>query len=98
MPFQKGNTLNARRKDGNKSGRPKKGQSFAEALRAALDQEHRPGMTNRERIALVAIEQAKSGSMEAVKWIADRVDGKVAELPPAPPGPEGLKVDVWQPS
>ena len=55
-------------------------------------------MTNRERIALVAIEQAKSGSMEAVKWIADRVDGKVAELPPAPPGPEGLKVDVWQPS
>lgn len=76
---------------GNPRGRRPNVKSWAEKLRRGLAGEHKPGQTNQERIVEVIIEQAKHGSMEAVKWIADRVDGKVVDAPPAEGGPPSLQ-------
>ena len=70
-PFQKGQS-------GNPAGRAPKGQTFAEALRAQLEAV-KNGTSNRDRLAAVVLEKAMKGDLEAVKWIIDRVDGKVAD-------------------
>ena len=71
MRFQKGHS-------GNPRGRPVKGNALAEILRTELD-----GIvgrkTRREHIAAKVIEMALAGNMVAVRWIADRTDGKVTE-------------------
>ncbi len=64
---------------GNPRGRPLKGHAFAEILRAMLAEE-KAGITSRERIARVVIAKALKGDMDAIKWIVDRVDGKVTDM------------------
>ena len=71
MTFQKGQS-------GNPNGRPKTGESFAAALARGLDRV-KNGTSTRERIAAVVLAKAEQGDLEAVKWIVDRVDGKMAE-------------------
>ena len=63
---------------GNPGGRPK-GQSFAAILRDLLDREHRKAPDWRSAVAAKALELAARGDLDAIKWIADRTDGRVAE-------------------
>ena len=59
----------------NRSGRPKKGSSFAEVLRSIGTEMH--GDVSRLEIACRQMyELAESGDYQAIKWIADRVDGR----------------------
>jgi hypothetical protein len=73
MPFQKG-------RSGNPNGRPKKGTSFAELLERELDLHHgKSDLTKRKRVVAVVVEQACAGSLDALKWIVERTEGKVAD-------------------
>lgn len=71
MRFQKGIS-------GNPKGRPTNEQAFATILRAELDGSV-GRKTKRELIANKVIEMALEGDMVAVRWIADRTDGRVTE-------------------
>lgn len=71
MPFKPGQS-------GNPRGRAPRGQTFAETLRTELAAE-RAGLTNRERIARVVVAKAVKGDLDAVKWIVERIDGKVPD-------------------
>ncbi len=65
---------------GNPAGRPRRGQSFADALRAALrvkDEETK--QTALRRVADAAVTKAIAGDMTAVEFIANRLDGKVPD-------------------
>jgi len=63
---------------GNPAGRPPVARSFADLLRAELALE-KAGQTNRAAIAAKAVQMARAGNLEAMKWVADRTDGKVPE-------------------
>ena len=63
---------------GNRLGRPA-GESFASALRVALESEHQHDSTWRRALVVKAVRMAAAGDLEAMKWIADRTDGKVAD-------------------
>ena len=59
----------------NRKGRPKKGNSFAEVLRTIGAETH--GDLSRLEIACRQMyELAESGDYQAIKWIADRCDGR----------------------
>lgn len=74
MPFQKGNTY------GNRRGRPKKGASLADHLRAELEQAYNgQAITNKERIAAVMVKQACAGNLRAAEWLMDRTEGKAPQ-------------------
>jgi hypothetical protein len=80
MAFQKGNTLNTLRKDGNHKGRPPKGQSTAELLRALGELKYAGSdKTRRERAAEVVWEQACKGNLQAFLAIVERTEGKVPD-------------------
>lgn len=63
---------------GNPGGRPA-GESFASILRAALEAEHKREPSWRHALVLKAVRMAEAGDLEAMKWIADRTDGKVKD-------------------
>ena len=63
---------------GNPGGRPK-GESFATVLRDLLEREHRKAPNWRAAVAVKAIELAAKGDLDAIKWVADRTDGKVRD-------------------
>lgn len=65
-------------RSGNPAGRPPAGEAFAEVLRAELGRSLR-GKTNRDAIAARVVAMARAGDLDAVRWIVDRVDGKVPE-------------------
>lgn len=74
MAFAKGQS-------GNPRGRPPAHQPFKLALREALNQTHRD--TRRKHLQMVAeslVEQAICGDVAAIKEIAERMDGKVAQV------------------
>lgn len=64
---------------GNPGGRPK-GESFASVLRELLDVEHRKAPNWRAAVAARVIQMAANGDLDAIKWIADRTDGKVTDV------------------
>lgn len=70
MTFVKG-------RSGNPGGRPK-GTAFGSVLAARLE-EVKDGKTTREQIVGAVVDKALDGDLEAVKWIADRTDGKVKD-------------------
>jgi hypothetical protein len=76
VTFQKGIS-------GNPAGRPKTGQAMAEVLRAIADLSYKgTGRTYREQAAHMLWEQAcagRLGSLEALKFIVERTDGKVPD-------------------
>jgi hypothetical protein len=64
---------------GNPGGRPKGYVPFAPALRRELAKADRRNKTQMQKIAEKVVAMALKGDMDAVRWIADRVDGKVAQ-------------------
>ena len=71
MPYQKGQS-------GNPKGRPKKGTAMADALRTVLNKSE-DGRQNKRAVAEKLVEMARSGNLEAMKLLFERVDGKVPE-------------------
>ena len=59
----------------NRSGRPKKGSSFAEVLRM-IGAEMNGDLSRLEIACRKMYEIALSGDYQAIKWIADRCDGR----------------------
>lgn len=66
-------------RSGNPRGRPLRGRALAEHLRRELDRPHKRGQTNQERIVEVVVKMAVDGNLQALAWIADRTEGKVAD-------------------
>lgn len=87
MGFQRGNTY------GNRRGRPKKGATLSEFLRAELEKAYKgQAVTNKERIAEVLVKQACAGNLRAAAWLADRTEGTAPQRVEHS-GPEGQPVE-----
>ena len=63
---------------GNPAGSKPRGQTFAALLRTELARSVQ-GTENRVAIATKVVAMARAGDLDAVKWIVDRVDGKVPD-------------------
>ena len=62
---------------GNPAGRPKKEDSFANALEREADMLVTGGdITRREALARILYKKAASGDLKAIEMIMDRTDGK----------------------
>lgn len=73
MPFEPG-------KSGNPLGPPKKEKSFANMLRIAISEASKDGTgTKLRKVAEKLVDVALEGDVSAIKEIADRLDGKVAQ-------------------
>ena len=64
----------------NRSGRPKKGETFTEILTAIGDMNvEGKDRKHKEELAVKLWDMALSGNMAAVRYLYDRVDGKPVE-------------------
>ena len=63
---------------GNPRGRPRSEQAITPWLRKLLE-EKRAGKTRAEHVANAWIKAAEAGDVNAIKALADRVDGKVPD-------------------
>lgn len=61
------------------AGRPPKEKSFANMLRIAINEASENGGTKLRDVANALVEKAISGDVQAIKEVADRLDGKVAQ-------------------
>ncbi len=68
MPFQKGQS-------GNPNGRPKSSKLFNDMLRLAINGAD-GDMAELRKIADKLVEKAVAGDIQAIKEVADRLDGK----------------------
>ena len=75
MPFTKGQS-------GNPNGRPKAGLAFTDQLRLELARRDRDGVTRLRKIAAALVDKAEAGDVQAIREIADRVDGRPPMLSP----------------
>lgn len=67
-------------KSGNPGGRKKGQPSFAEALRHALaERDPETKQTALSRVATAAVAKAMAGDLDAIKFVAERTDGKVPD-------------------
>lgn len=74
MPWVKGQS-------GNPAGRPRRGQSFADALRRALrERDPETKRTRLQQVAEAAVQKAIAGDLDAIRFIAERIDGKVPDM------------------
>jgi hypothetical protein len=64
---------------GNPGGKPLGLPSFNAALRRELKKTDRRNKQHIEKIAEKVVAMAMRGDMDAVRWVSDRVDGKVAQ-------------------
>jgi hypothetical protein len=64
---------------GNPGGRPHGYKPFAPMLRQALLKTDRRNVSQMEKLVNKVVALAIAGDMDAVRWIADRTDGKVAQ-------------------
>lgn len=83
----------------NPTGRPKKGESLTDILRARLDEEikTRTGSKVQIKKALVEkkLESALMGDQKSIEWIFDRVDGKAVQpVENTLQGPNGGPVEI----
>ena len=73
MPFKKGDT------NINRNGRPKKGETFTDALNLILQEEsvtyRDMKITGKEAAARKLLELAIAGDVPALKYLIDRIDG-----------------------
>lgn len=72
MPFEKG-------KSGNPRGRPKD-KAFTDALRLVVNRTDSDGLKKLNRLAEKLVENAMAGEGWAFQMIADRIEGKVAQV------------------
>lgn len=61
------------------AGRPPKEKSFANMLNIAIREAHGEGKDKLRRVAEVLVEKAITGDIQAIKEVADRLDGKVPQ-------------------
>lgn len=61
------------------AGRPPKEKSFANMLNVAIKEAAEGGGTKLRAVADALIDKAISGDVQAIKEIADRLDGKVPQ-------------------
>ena len=61
------------------AGRPPKERSFANMLNIAIKEAHDEGRDKLRAVADKLVELAVSGDMQAIKEVADRIDGKVPQ-------------------
>jgi hypothetical protein len=61
------------------AGRPPKEKSFANMLRIAINEATEDGGTNLRKVADALVSKAVGGDVQAIKEIADRLDGKVPQ-------------------
>lgn len=61
------------------AGRPPKEKSFANMLKIAVTTPGKSGEPKLREVAEMLVEQALAGEGWAIKEIADRIDGKVAQ-------------------
>jgi hypothetical protein len=61
------------------AGRPPKEKSFANMLNIAIREAHSEGKDKLRAVADKLVELAIDGDMQAIKEIADRLDGKPAQ-------------------
>src|SRR5262245_18832263 len=57
-------------------GRPKSGLAFSDARKVALRERTKDGGTRLRKVASALVEKAISGDVQAIKAIADRLDGR----------------------
>jgi ribosomal protein L17 len=72
MAFKKGQS-------GNPAGAPKRPRIFTQSLLTALKQTDADNVEAIQRIADKLVDLAKDGDVQAIKEIADRVEGKVPQ-------------------
>jgi len=63
---------------GNPGGRPE-GESFASILREALEAKHKRAPSWRHALVAQAVLRAEAGDLDALKWIAEKTEGKVKD-------------------
>lgn len=59
--------------------RPKSEKTFANMLRVAIAEAHEEGGTRLRAVADALVTKAIAGDVQAIKEVADRLDGKVAQ-------------------
>ncbi len=64
---------------GNPKGRPKKGQTLTEIVRATTLRANEQGVLPAQALADKLLSLANAGDLDAIKYIYDRVDGKPVE-------------------
>ena len=67
-------------KTGNPSGRPKKGESLSDAIRAKLDEKHNNKQTYLDSIVSKLFKMALSGNIKAMSLIFERAEGKALNI------------------
>lgn len=72
MPFTKGDP------NCNRNGRPPKEQALTHLLREYLDEEE-DGIIRKQRLCSMLYHMARDGDVAAIKYIFDRIDGKIPE-------------------
>lgn len=72
MPFKPGQS-------GNPKGRPKSAKLIKDTLKLVLfEPDKKTGKRKIDLVAEAVVDCAKQGDMRAIKFIADRLDGKIA--------------------
>lgn len=61
------------------AGRPPKEKSFANMLNIAIKEAHDQGRDKLRAVADALVEKAINGDVQAIKEVADRLDGKVPQ-------------------
>lgn len=61
------------------AGRPPREKTFANMLRLAISEAHGEGGTRLRAVADALVVKAMDGDVPAIREIADRLDGKVAQ-------------------
>ncbi|HEY8596441.1 MAG TPA: DUF5681 domain-containing protein [Devosiaceae bacterium] len=85
MAFQPGN------KHGR--GRPKSEESFTSMLRIALKEKGQDGRPRLRALAETLVRRAIDGDIQAIKEIADRLEGKPRQMAKAPE--EQAAINIW---
>jgi len=61
------------------AGRPPKEKSFANMLNIAIKEANEQGVTKLRAVADALVDRAMAGDVQAIKEVADRLDGKVPQ-------------------
>lgn len=76
------------------AGRPPKEKSFAAALNIEIKEAGLAGGTRLRDVAKALVDKAVSGDVAAIKEVADRIDGKVAQAVIGDDGADPLRVEL----